>query len=87
MTAKQLDKLDGHRVFIQKHKFSHSVEMETFTGELIASRGKHGGYSKGAIKEFEHIDFYIDDEKTDKLVCIPWNEVKLITFVQDLGKA
>ena len=85
MTEKQLLKLNGHRVFIEMHTFPHSVDEVTYIGELIATPGKHSVIRDGTIKTYDHCDFYIDDEKTDKLILIEWNQVKLITFCDDLG--
>lgn len=87
MTNKALIKLNGHRVFIEMHTYPKSAEFVHYTGELIASKGTHSVYRNNVIKTYEHHDFYIDDEKSDKLILIEWNKVKLITYVQDLGRA
>lgn len=86
MTEKQLLKLNGHRVFMEIHEFPHSAKLLHYTGELIASPGKHAITNSGLTKQYDHTDFYLDDEKTDKLVLIEWNKVKLITSVEDLGR-
>jgi hypothetical protein len=86
MTENGLNKLNGHRVFIEMREFPHSVKTITYTGELIASPGKHHIHRDQRTYEYDHTDFYIDDEKTDKLILIEWNKVKLITHCEDLGK-
>ena len=87
MTNKALEKLIGHRVRIVIQEFPHSLATWTLCGKLVGSYGYHGVARNGSVKQYKHVDFYVDDEATDKFLLIPWNSVKLIEKCEDLGEA
>ena len=84
MTSKKLEKYLGHRVRIEMHTFKHSVEMVKLEGTLYATKGTHAVARDGCVKTYEHLDFYVDVEKS--YYFIDWNQVNLIDKLNDLGE-
>ena len=85
MTEKQLLKFVGHKVYIEKHLFQHSVARESFQGELISTETKVTMIRGTRMVTKTHYDFYIDDPRQPKLINLTWRDVKLITDFKDLG--
>ena len=78
MTEKQLLKLDGKKVRLEKHAFMHSIQINAYEGRIEVTRSDVFLVRDGSMKCYEHHGFYLVREN-DISLFFKYTDLKLFS--------